>query len=110
MIVITEKVEKKFYVRPGDSFCLTVGDDFGCKVVIEEEITVAKVIDFAASFRFALEDGTCPGFHLMGILASNDSLPEEIKNAVMFEDLPKEKKKRFADSCGVDLSPRKGFF
>jgi len=66
-------------VCPGDTFNFTVKDSLGCEVVIREEITSRKLIDFIASFRFALADGTCPGFHLTGIFGCKSELPDEIK-------------------------------
>ena len=101
MIVITSLNTNPRYVEPGDAFHLTISDATGCSVVINEEITVSKIIDFVASFRFALSDGTCPGFHLTGIFGCSSELPEEIKNAVMFEDLPKEQKDNFINSIGT---------
>ncbi len=74
MIIITKLLDTVRRVYPGDSFNLTISDDLGCQILISEEITVAKTIDFIASFRFALEDGTCPGFHLTGIFANKDEL------------------------------------
>lgn len=103
MIVITHLNRTPRVVFPGDYFNLTVSDKFGCEVVIREEITVAKTLDFIATFRFALEDGTCPGFHLTGIFANSQELPVEIQNAVMIEDLPPDKYQRFVSSCGVKV-------
>jgi hypothetical protein len=90
-------------VCPGDEFHLTIKDGLNYEVVISEKITVNKVIDFIASFRFALEDGTCPGFHLMGVFACKSELPEELKNAVMLNDLTKKQYANFAKSVGVKL-------
>ena len=101
MIVITHLNTDPRFVAPGDSFNLAISDATGCEVVIREEITVSKTVDFVASFRFALSDGTCPGFHLTGIFGCSSELPEEIKSAVMFEDLPKEQKDNFINSIGT---------
>lgn len=120
MIVITQKSDAGFYVEPGDVFHLTVSDDsddFGVltvgkggavhgRILITEEITVSKFIDFIAAYRFALEDGTCPGFHLTGIFGNSAELPQEIKEAKLFEELTPNQQKRFAKSIGVKI-PRK---
>jgi hypothetical protein len=103
MIVITSLSTIPRRVRPGDEFHLTIKDWFDCEAVISEKITVDKVIDFIASFRFALEDGTCPGFHLIGVFASKSELPEELKNAVMLNDLTKKQYANFAKSVGAKI-------
>lgn len=103
MIVITHKKTDVFHVLPGDTFNLTVSDATKQETVISEQITEPMTIDFTCSFRFALEDGTVPGFHLSGFFGNSRALPPEMENAVLFEDLPYEKKKRFADSCGVQM-------
>ena len=103
MIVITTLSRTPRNVCPGDVFNLTIIDDLECKVIICEQITVSKVIDFIASFRFALEDGTCPGFHLTGIFANSKELPKEIQDAVMLEDLTKKQYENFKKSVGIDL-------
>lgn len=103
MIVITKLSRIERYVCPGDEFHLTITDDMGCDVIIREEITVKKVIDFIASFRFAMEDGTCPGFHLTGIFANSKELPEEMQTAKMLEDLTKDQYKNFVDSVGIKI-------
>lgn len=101
MIVITRLIERQRYVLPGDLFNLTITDGMNCEVVISEEITTSKVIDFIASFRFALEDGTCPGFHLMGVFACKNELPKELQEAVLFENLTRKQQENFAKSVGV---------
>lgn len=103
MIVITTLNRMPRNVCPGDVFNLTITDDLGCDVIICEEVTVSKVIDFIASFRFTLEDGTCPGFHLTGIFANSKELPKEIQDAVMLEDLTEEQYKNFEKSVGIKL-------
>lgn len=103
MIVITKLYEGERYVCPGDEFQLCIKDDLFCEVLIRETITVSKVINFIASFRFALEDGTCPGFHLTGVFANKDELPKELKDAVMLEDLTPEQYANFAKSVGIKL-------
>jgi len=75
----------------------------GCEVLIQEKITVSKTIDFIASYRFALEDGTCPGFHLCGIFGNQTELPEEFKEAKLLEDLTKEQYRNFARSVGTEI-------
>lgn len=103
MIVITSLNPNPRYVEPGDKFCLVINDALGCKVMVEEEITVRKVIDFIASFRFALEDGTCPGFHLTGVFANKAELPKELQEAVMLDDLTPEQRHNFERSVGIKL-------
>jgi hypothetical protein len=88
---------------PGDEFHLTIKDGMDCEVVIHEKITVSKCIDFIGSFRFALEDGTCPGFHLMGVFACKAELPKELQEAVMLKDLTPEQYEKFAKSVGVEV-------
>ena len=108
MIVITHKNENSKYVCEGDTFRLTIDDKTGHRVIIEEEVKQSKTIDFIASFRFALDDGTCPGFHLMGVFACKSELPEELKNAVMLEDLALKQYNNFVKSVGVKIdTPRK---
>ena len=103
MIVITRLYTGVKYCAPGDIFNLTISDATGCEVVISEQITIKKTINFVASFRFALEDGTCPGFHLTGIFGNKDELPIEIKKAILFEDLTAQQQKRFMNSVGCNL-------
>lgn len=103
MIIITHLNKTPRHVCPGDTFNLTITDDLNCEVIICEEITVKKTIDFVASFRFALEDGTCPGFHLIGIFANSKELPKEMQEAVMLENLTKEQYENFEKSVGVIL-------
>lgn len=104
MIVITSLNTTPRKVEPGDRFRLCVRDQTNCEIVIDEEITVARTIDFIASFRFALEDGTCSGFHLTGIFANRATLPIELQNARMFTELPPEQRERFIASCGTKVS------
>lgn len=106
MIVITSLNSVARCVCPGDSFNLTITDGTGCQVVISETITEYKTIDFIASIRFALDDGTCPGFHLMGVFACRSELPKELQNAVMFEDLTPDQQERFRRSVGVSMEDR----
>ena len=103
MIVLTSVTKSNRRVMPVDVFCFTVADCTGSEVLIQETITVTKNIDYIASFRFALEDGTCPGFHLMGIFANSEELPTEIKNAVLFEDLTVRQRIKFVNSLGIDM-------
>jgi hypothetical protein len=105
MIVITKLDDTPRYVCPGDEFHLTIRDDFLSEVVINEKITVHKTIDFIASFRFALEDGTCPGFHLTGVFACKSELPKELRESVLFENLTPEQQKNFSKSVGIDIKP-----
>lgn len=100
MIVITTLNEGLWAVSPGDTFNLEVTDEMGSKIVISEEITEEKIIDFAASFRFALEDGTCAGFHLAGIFANRDELPKEIREAKTIASLTAKQRVNFLSSLG----------
>lgn len=102
MIVITRLIETPKFLVPNDEFCLRVSDVTGCEVVITERVTVTKVIDFIASFRFALEDGTCPGFHLTGVFANKAELPKELREAVLIEDLSPEQYANFVRTVGVE--------
>jgi len=106
MIVITSLSTLARHVLPGDEFHLTICDSIGCDVVIQEVITVSKTIDFIASFRFTLEDGTCPGFHLTGVFANKAELPKELKEAKMLEDLSPEQYTNFVNSVGVKISKK----
>ena len=101
MIVITSLSPSVFHLHSGDRFTLNVQDELGGEILINEEIKVDRVIDFIASYRFALGDGTVTGFHLAGIFANKKELPQEIQNAVMFNDLAPAKQKRFVESCGL---------
>lgn len=103
MIVITSLNTTPRVVFPGDEFHLRVTDLTGSEVVIRETITVEKTIDFIASFRFALEDGTCPGFHLMGVFACRSELPQELQDAVMLDNLSPEQRERFVASVGIKV-------
>ena len=103
MIVVTSLSNRSRSLVEGDEFCLTVTDAMGCEVMIRETVTVSKVIDYIASYRFALEDGTCPGFHLSGVFANQAELPEELRNAKMLEDLTPEQYANFERSVGVKI-------
>lgn len=101
MIVITSLNRTCRVVLPGDQFQLMLLDDLGYSVLIKEVISVKREIDFTASFRFALEDGTCPGFHLTGIFANSKELPEEIKNVKMLYELTPEQYSNFVRTVGI---------
>ena len=101
MIVLTEVRRKVFCVSTGDSFNLSVRGGDKKETIITEEITVTKVIDFIASFRFAMEDGKCLGFHLSGFFGNSTELPKEIQEAKRFEDLTEMQRKYFTESVGV---------
>jgi hypothetical protein len=103
MIVITSLSERSRFVCEGDEFRMTITDNMGCEVVIREIITVSKTIDFIATYRFALEDGTCPGFHLCGIFGVKKELPKEIEEATMLGALTSAQYENFANSVGVRL-------
>ena len=103
MIVLTSVNLQSKYVCKGDTFRLTVDDAMGSQVMIEETITEDKEINFIASYRFALEDGRCPGFHLCGIFGNQDELPEEIRNAKMLDDLTPEQLGNFIRTVGTVL-------
>jgi hypothetical protein len=104
MIIITSLNTQSRWVGPGDEFRLTIRDGLDCEVVIREIVTVGKEINFVASFRFALEDGTCPGFHLIGVFANKDELPKELKEAKFLEDLTPKQYLNFTKSIGTELS------
>lgn len=101
MIVLTAINCNPKHVMDGDEFRMLVTDSTGCEVMVTEQITVTKTIDFVAAFRFALEDGTCPGFHLTGIFGCIQELPKEILRGKLLEELTDEQAQRFAQSCGV---------
>lgn len=103
MIVLTSVSKKIFHVMPGDMFHLSVTEDGFRDTVITETITEQRTIDFAASFRFAREDGTCLGFHLSGFFGNAAELPEEIQNAKRLEDLTDEQRSNFAKSVGIRI-------
>lgn len=103
MIVITSLSERSWLVCEGDEFRMTVADNLGCEILIREEITVSKMIDFIATYRFALEDGTCPGFHLCGIFGNKEELPKEIEEAKMLDDLTPEQYENFSNSVGIKI-------
>lgn len=109
IIIIGLDQSKKWYVEPGDKFKLTIINNIiGIEapvgeVVIEEVITKHMVIDFVASFRFALEDGTCDGNHLAGIFANSRELPKEIKAGVMIDDLTPEQFENFKKSVAIEI-------
>lgn len=103
MIVLTTKSDTYRTVLPGDEFHLIISDALGSEVVVKETITEHKIINYVAAYRFTLEDGSCPGFHLSGIFGNKESLPKEIKEAIHWEDLPWDKKKNFLRDVGVDI-------
>lgn len=91
-------------VVPGDEFHLSIADGVnGTTDVIVEEIAVAKIIDYWASFRFTGDDGTCVGFHLSGFFGNRNELPDEIKNAVRVQDLTPEQYGNFVKSLGIKI-------
>ena len=106
MIVITSLTRTERHVVPGDTFNLAIRDGLNCEVLISETITVAKTIDFFASYRFTQEDGMCLGFHLCGIFGNSKELPIEIKEAKMLEDLTKEQYRNLEESVGIKLPKR----
>lgn len=101
MIVITSLDTTERKLMPGDLFKLNIRDATGHHVAICEEITEYKTINYIASYRFALEDGTCTGFHLCGIFANKDALPVEIIQAVRLEDLTTEQRENFNRTSGI---------
>lgn len=106
MIVITSLNQNPIYVCAGDTFQLTITDDMDCQVVISENITTQKTINFTASYRFALEDGTCPGFHLSGVFANKDELPKELADAKMLDQLTETQYENFARTVGIKIKER----
>ncbi len=101
MIVLTSLERRTFHVSPGDTFNLSVKNGPFETKIITEEITTSKVIDFIASFRFAMEDGTCMGFHLSGFFGNSEELPQEIRDAKRLEDLTELQRKNFIASVGT---------
>ena len=101
MIVLTQVIRTTRVLCSGDRFQLCIRDALNSSVIIDEQVTSKRVIDYVASFRFALDDGTCPGFHLTGIFANYAQLPIEIQNAVLYSDLPDNKRKRFLETIGT---------
>ena len=106
MIVITSLNDTPKNVMAGDEFNLIVTDDFNSEVVIRERITVTRTIDFIASYRFTLDDGTCPGFHLAAIFGNKKDLPQEIKDAKAVMDLSQEQYDNFVKSVGVEIKSK----
>lgn len=106
MIVITNLDETPRHVISGDQFLMTIEDEMGYEVIIREKITTSKTINFIASFRFALEDGTCPGFHLTGIFGCKSELPKEIREAKMLSQLTKEQLANFERTVGISISKK----
>ena len=107
MIVITSLNPVERHVAPGDEFRLTIKDALGSEVIVSETITVEKTLDFIASYRFTLEDGTCPGFHLCGIFGNKKELPEEFKTAKQLHELSEEQLENFKRSVGVKILERR---
>ena len=103
MIVITGLDPSVRHVCAGDEFHLTIKDGTGTEVLISEEITVDKTIDFISGYRFALEGDTCPGFHLCGIFGNKKELPEEFKRAKLLADLSPEQYANFRKSVGIKI-------
>jgi hypothetical protein len=103
MIVITCLKLEEHRLKPGDIFSVSIADSLGQSWEIEEEITREQTIDYMASFRFACENGACLGFHLMGVFANSKCLPDEFKEAVMFDDLSEEQKRNFRQSIGIKI-------
>lgn len=104
MIVLTRvRNDVNYNLMEGDKFRMSITDNTGCNVLIEEEIAGERTIDFIASYRFAEEDGTVLQFHLSGIFGSRHNLPKEIVEAVRFEDLTKEQQDRFRETCGIKI-------
>lgn len=101
MIVITKVDRTERYLCAGDSFNLTISDSTKCEIVISESIITDKMIDFIASYRFTLEDGRCPGFHLCGVFANSSELPIELANAILFENLTDEQQSNFRATIGI---------
>jgi hypothetical protein len=94
-------MDKVFTVHKGDEFHLTITDDLGHQVLVREEIHVNTYIDFIAAYRFINEDGTCNGYHLAGIFGQRDALPDEIKNALTWDQLTKQQQKNLIKTVGL---------
>ena len=108
MIVITTLDTETYYIAAGSKFQLTISGTtslYGAMgiVVIEEECTKCGFVDFCASFRFTLDDGTCVGNHFCGIFARESELPEEIKNAKMIKDLSPKQRENFFKSINIKI-------
>lgn len=103
MIILTYKFDKPFHVHPGDTFRITITDNFKCEVVIQEEIITERIIDFVASFRYADNDGFCSTFNLCGIFAESRNLPVEFRDVVLYHDLPAHIKENFIRSCNTKI-------
>ena len=106
MVILTSVHEgDPRFVIPGDTFRLTVGNryNFGETVILEEEITEAKTIDYYCSFRFARDDGTLVGFHLCGFFGNRNELPDEIRNGVRIQDLTPEQYGNMCRSIGIKI-------
>lgn len=106
MIVITSFVETTRVVTDGDEFQLRISDKTGSEMFIRETITESKVLDYIASYRFALDDGTVVGFHLSGVFANKAELPKELQEAVFIEDLSREQYENFVRTCGIERPAR----
>lgn len=102
MIVLISVCEREYWAEEGDVFRLTVTRHLHEDVIIEEEIVgEPRPINFIASFIFALDDGTCPSYHLCGFFGDKDNLPEEIGNAKNFTELTETQQNNFIKSVGI---------
>jgi hypothetical protein len=104
IVITTENKGRVFDCPEGTVFTMTVTDGKGKETVIKEEILVHRTIDYFVSFRFALEDGTCTGFHLCGFFGCKHNLPEEIKNAKKLLELTQSQLKTFIATCGMNIT------
>ena len=107
MIIITSKGTTNRTVLPGDHFVLSIREGGREVDRLEEEITETMEINFYCSFRFAREDGTIVSPHLSGFFGNSANLPEEIKNAVYWEDLPTWKRTNTINSSSKPIGQAK---
>jgi hypothetical protein len=98
IILITVK-ECDYTIYPGDTFSLTINDD----IIVSETFTEKRVINYVATFVFAKENGSVLSSNACGIFGNKNDLPEEIKNAVYWEDLPIDKRNNFISSAGFSI-------
>lgn len=103
MIIITSLIEREYSLCPGDTFNLAVENFDGTETLIRETVTKNKVVNYIASFVFALDNGRVPSFNLCGIFTNKNDLPVEIERAVLVKDLTPEQRKNFIESCGINL-------
>ena len=100
MIILLTVQECYYAICAGDTFNLVVKNS----IVISETFSKKRVITYAATFVYAQEDGTIISPNSCGIFGNKDDLPEEIKNAVYWKDLPVSKRHNFINTAGTRVS------